>query len=187
MKILQSSKSNKNKTQFCYATNDTFSTLESATYRCSSKQFFFENIAIVTVKHLCWNLNLFKKRLQHRYFLGNNANILRTAFHRTPLVTASKVFKSLEGSNTGVFLWILRNCSEQLFYRTPPVVVSGVSYTVSHLHDVSLYLCMQYRENCCKTINNMKMLRNPRRYTLFYKINSIRTFVVETQPKIGTA
>ena len=33
-------------------------------------------------------------------------------------------------SNTGVFLWMLRNFYEQLFYRTPPLAASAVNFTL---------------------------------------------------------
>ena len=55
--------------------------------RCSIKKAVLKNFAILTRKHLCWNLffnkvaaNFIKKRLQHRCFSVNIAKSLRALF-----------------------------------------------------------------------------------------------------------
>ena len=64
------------------------------------KMGVFKNFVIFRKKHLCWGLFL-------------------TKFQAWRPSTSLK-----RNSNTGLFLWILRNFEEQLFYRTPPVAAS---------------------------------------------------------------
>ena len=67
---------------------------KSSHRRCSIKKAVLKNFAIFTEKHLCWSLFLIK--LQAR--------------------SPATLFK--RDSNTGVFLWILRNGCKWLFLST---------------------------------------------------------------------
>ena len=53
---------------------------------------------------------------------------LRNFLRKTPVL--GSLFNKLAGPKawkSAIFVWILRNSEEQLFYRTPPVVASGMS------------------------------------------------------------
>ena len=62
--------------------------------RCSNKKGVLKNFAVFTGKHLCWNLLLIKLQ----------------AFRPATLLKRD--------SNKGVFLWILPNFYEHVFWRT---------------------------------------------------------------------
>ena len=73
----------------------------------------FKNFAMLTGKHLYWSLFLIKLQ----------------AWKHAPLLKRD--------SNTGVFLWILQNLEEQLFYRLPPVAafeITSIFLIVHFLH-----------------------------------------------------
>ena len=68
--------------------------------------------------------------------------------------TSAKVSFLIElqalGTGTGVYLWILQNLQEHLFYRIPPVVASILSFRLTH------DMILPFSNNCD---NNFKSLR----------------------------
>ena len=77
----------------------------------------------------CWNF--IKKKLQHRCFLVEFANFLRTPFfYRTPPLAASAFIRLTHAlwikliwrnSGTGIFLWIFQNFGKHYW---PPLVAA---------------------------------------------------------------
>ena len=66
---------------------------EAVVQRCSEKKLLLKLLAEFTGKHLCWSL-----------------------FNKVSCLQTCNFIK--RDSNTGVFLWILRNFEEHLFWRT---------------------------------------------------------------------
>ena len=84
-----------------------------------------------------------QKHLQSNFIFNNLATGLQLAKHEILQIfiivylfyKASRRPATLlkRDSNTGVFLWILRNFQEHLFYRKPPVAAAvSVTFKVSH-------------------------------------------------------
>ena len=84
-----------------------------------------------------------QKHLQSNFIFNNLATGLQLAKHEILQIfiivylfyNASRRPATLlkRDSNTGVFLWILRNFQEHLFYRKPPVAAAvSVTFKVSH-------------------------------------------------------
>ena len=79
--------------------------------RCSIKKAVLKNFAILTGKHLCWNLffnkvaaNFIKKRLQHRCFSVNIAKFLKISFFL--------------GKAASIFLIAIYQISSQDYFRS---------------------------------------------------------------------
>ena len=101
---------------------------------------FSNFLRTIILKNICERLllNIFKKRLELRYFLVNFVNYSRTPFSRRSTngllsnpsersfnkiasLAAWKLLTVLEKDcRTGISLWILRNFWESFFCRTPP-------------------------------------------------------------------
>ena len=92
--------------------------------RCFIKKAVHKKFAIIIVKHLCWSL----------------FSIMLQAFRAVTLLKRE--------SNTGVFLWVLGNFQEHLFWRTSTSSCFWIDCNISLVVTVYAAIFCKYEISC---------------------------------------